>query len=124
MPGRILVVDDEASLRHLFRYTLQAEGSTVIECASGREALERLSNDRFDLIILDQQLPDLAGTQVLRSLRSRGLTTPVVFVTAYGNRELMEEANRLDCAAFLHKPVTPRELRQVAASALARTSQA
>lgn len=116
--ARILVVDDESSLRLAFRYTLRGRGHRVDECATGQAALEQLARHDYDLVILDQQMPDLKGTEVLQRIRERGLETPVIMVSAFGSSRVVDAARKLDCAAFLHKPVTPQELRSAVSTAI------
>jgi len=110
---RILIVDDERSLRLTFRYALNADDMEIREAEDGESALECLHQDSFDLVFLDQQLPGMNGVDVLRTMRERGDLTPVVAVSAYGTPALKEQVADLGCLRFLHKPVTPDQLRRV-----------
>ena len=76
----ILVVDDEPQIRRFLRATLSSHGYRVIEAESGRGALERITMDRPDLVILDLGLPDIDGAEVLRRVREWS-TIPVVVLS-------------------------------------------
>ena len=119
MKQKVLVVDDEWSLRLTFRYALESGCYVVDEAENGENALELAGKRDYDLIFLDQQMPGLNGTDVLRRLNEQSVDAPVVMVSAYGNREVETEARRLGCVAFLHKPVTPEELRSIVSKVLA-----
>ena len=71
-PQRALVVEDERAIRELLRLHLGLAGFTVEEIGDGREALDRLRNERFDLIILDVMLPGLDGITLCRAMRADG----------------------------------------------------
>jgi DNA-binding response OmpR family regulator len=87
--GRILVVDDERSLRHLLRAYLTKEGFEVIEAATGEQALSVLRGGGVDLALVDVMLPELDGFEVVRRIRARS-SVPIILVTARG-----EETNRV-----------------------------
>jgi len=94
----------------LFETTLESEGHEIVTERDGL-AGERRASDRFDLILLDIGLPKKNGLDVCRSLRSRGLRTPIVALSA---SVLPEEVARTTAAgfdAFLSKPISPRDLR-------------
>lgn len=80
--GRILVVDDEPSIVDSVATVLRYEGFEVDVAHSGRIALQKAQEVRFDLIVLDVMLPDLDGLEVTRRIRSDGLDVPVLFLTA------------------------------------------
>lgn len=84
MTGRILVVDDEASIRQLERYNLEKEGFTCSEAADGPACLERVRRERPDLIVLDIMLPKKDGPEVCRQLKAQPATAaiPIVMLTA------------------------------------------
>jgi two-component system OmpR family response regulator len=86
--ARILVVDDEPSIVDAVATTLRYEGFQVQEVRSGREAMDAVDRDSFDLIVLDVMLPDVDGLEVTRHLRSAGNRTPILFLTA---RDALED---------------------------------
>jgi CheY-like chemotaxis protein len=79
--GRVLVVDDERTLRELLRDFLSGDGYEVITVASGAEALEAAPTFQPDVILLDMSMPGMSGTEVLGALRRTGLTMPVVILS-------------------------------------------
>src|SRR5215204_1914339 len=82
--ARILLVDDEHSIQTLLSYPLRKDGYHVTSAQDGREALERFTEARFDLVILDLMLPKLDGVEVCRELRSRS-QVPIIMLTAKGS---------------------------------------
>ena len=86
MTATILIVEDEADLRELVRYNLEAEGFRVSMAESGDEAVERIRDGVPDLILLDWMLPGLSGIELCRRWRSREETarTPIIMITARG----------------------------------------
>ena len=78
---KILVVDDESSIRNLIRMQLEMEGYEVLTAADGREALERW-NEQPDVLILDVMLPDTDGYELLRLFREKDRDIPVLMLTA------------------------------------------
>ncbi len=83
----ILVVDDEPSLVDTVATVLRYEGYEVAEARTGRDALTRVQEERFDLVVLDVMLPDLDGLEVTRRMRADGIDVPVLFLTAKGEVE-------------------------------------
>ena len=95
----------------LFESALETDGHEVVTERDG-EAGERRASDPFDLILLDIQLPKKNGLEVCRSLRTRGLRTPIVALSA---SVLPDEVARTKAAGFdvfLSKPISPRDLRE------------
>src|SRR5262245_24586764 len=82
MRGRILVVEDEPDVRKGLRTVLEAEGFQVAEAADGTTGLEKAAAERPDLVILDLMIPGLDGFEVARGIRARGLTAPILILTA------------------------------------------
>ena len=117
---RILIVDDEDKVLFILSAALRTMG-TGIEVAtaqSGREALTKIVQDRFDLTITDIQMPDVNGIELTEEIRSREPGMPVVWVTAYGTRHVREESSRLGVYECLEKPLKIGEIRRVAREAL------
>jgi len=84
--ARVLLVEDESNLRMLYRMELQAEGNEIIEAASGAEAAHVLRHDQaLDAMILDLNLPDIAGWQLLNWVASSRPQLPVIINTAYAD---------------------------------------
>ncbi len=103
-PERILVVDDERLLRWSVAETLTARGYEVAEAADARSAMQALGDgENVDLVLLDLRLPDADDLQVLASIREKAPRIPVILMTAFATREIVEEAVALG-ASVLHKP--------------------
>src|SRR5512134_838843 len=87
-PRRVLVVDDDEEMRALLRRTLEFDGYEVTERDRGTHVVETLRGAPFDLIILDKEMPGLTGLDLLPILRREFPQVPVVFVTAFGGRQV------------------------------------
>ncbi len=85
--GRVLVVDDEPSIVDSVATVLRYEGFDVDVAKTGRAALAKAQEDRYDLVVLDVMLPDLDGLEVTRRLRQDGVDIPVLFLTAKADVE-------------------------------------
>ncbi len=107
---RVLIVEDDASLRHLIARGLREEGHVADALADGRECAEYLSATAYDVLILDLNLPHRDGILVLRELRARGISTPVLLLTA--RVDARDVVNGLDAGAddYLRKPFALDEL--------------
>ncbi|MEO5965719.1 MAG: response regulator transcription factor, partial [Candidatus Limnocylindrales bacterium] len=109
MDARILLVEDDPSIREVTALGLRAAGFTVTSAADGAEGLERWRDDRPDLVLLDVMLPRLDGLEVLRAIR-REATTPVVILTA--RADTIDVVVGLESGAddYLRKPFEMPEL--------------
>jgi FixJ family two-component response regulator len=114
---KVLIVDDEANIRQMTRLTLETAGYQVGEAASGMECFAILGGDAaWDVVLLDQKMPVLIGTDVLRRLRVLVPQAHVIIMTAFASVELAVEAMKLG-ADFVRKPMTPEILRNAVAGA-------
>jgi len=103
-PPCVLVVDDERLLRWSVSETLSAQGYEIIEAADARSAMQEFGDgDRTDLVLLDLRLPDVADLRLLARIRQKGPHVPVILMTAFPTREIVEEAGALG-ASVLIKP--------------------
>jgi len=120
---RILLVDDELSVQKLLAYPLRKEGYDVIAALDGREALERLRDDNFDLVVLDVMLPRIDGFDVCRAIRSRS-TVPIIMLTA--KTEETDKVLGLELGAddYITKPFSVREFRSRVKAVLRRAALA
>jgi DNA-binding response OmpR family regulator len=118
---RTLVVDDEQSVRFFLENALQQIGYVTVAAASGEEALDRLREAPFDLIILDLMLGGrVDGIRVLESVKWRWPETIVIILTAHGSLDSALKAIREGVDGYLIKPVEPEELWQAVQEALDR----
>ncbi len=109
----ILIVDDEKNLRRLLRDTLEGEGHTVLQGATGEESLARFQEVACDLVLLDMILPDLNGLQVLKRMKRTAPEVPVIIMTAYSEVRGAVEAMKAQAADYLCKPFDLDELKLV-----------
>jgi signal transduction histidine kinase/FixJ family two-component response regulator len=100
---RILYIEDDPGLSRLVRAKLEAEGYRVEICATGREGLAAFDEALHDLVIIDYQLPDYNGLQVLESLVARGAAIPVIIATGAGSEEIAVRAMKLGAADYINK---------------------
>jgi DNA-binding response OmpR family regulator len=120
-PPRVLLAEDDAELRRFLATTLRRDGYEVIEAKNGDELLSLIGSqilsplDRpaIDLVVSDIRMPGQSGLRVLASLRRADWGTPVVLITAFGDRETHEEARRLGAVAVFDKPFDIDDLRTV-----------
>lgn len=109
--GRVLIVEDDRAIRELLQLHLSLAGLEVAESADGREALERLRGEAFDLVVLDIMLPHLDGIALCRGLRAKGANrrTPVLMMTARDSES--DKVLGLESGAddYLTKPFGVRE---------------
>jgi CheY-like chemotaxis protein len=108
---RILIIEDSAHIRLLIREILEADAFTVTEAEGGRQGLELAAKEKPDCIILDLIMPDVDGLNILKSLRERGSTIPVIVVTAHMQESVRRQCLELGASGFVHKPLTRAELR-------------
>lgn len=100
----VLIVDDEPNMRRVLEIMLTRQGARVHSAANGREALQCASEHDIELIISDLRMPDLNGIELLRALRQRQQTMPLIMVTAQGSIESAVEAMRLGACDYLLRP--------------------
>ena len=103
-PARILVVDDEESIRDLLRLVLTGQGYSVVTASGGEEAIEYLEAQPFDLVITDLVMPTVNGVEVLRAAKRIDPNFPVIVITGYPSVETVTELVRLGAGDYLTKP--------------------
>ena len=116
----LLVVDDEPDLRTLYELTLLREGYQIETAGTLEDALQRLQDASYHLIITDMRLPDGSGLDLLRRLEQDGRSEKAIVITAYGSAENAVEALKSGAYDYLTKPVDLKQFRMVVASALGR----
>lgn len=110
---RVLLVDDERNIRLTLTRALEDMGLEVETAASGEEALARLRERRYGLMLLDLKLPGIDGLEVLRRMRALDSRPDVVVFTAHGTIETAVDAMKYGATDFIRKPFSPAELRAV-----------
>ena len=116
-------MDDEQAVQTLLTYPLRKEGYDVVGAVDGQEALDRFSEQRFDLVVLDIMLPKLDGIEVCRRLRTRS-QVPIIMLTAKGDE--IDKVVGLEIGAddYITKPFSVREFRSRVKAALRRGNMA
>jgi two-component system response regulator (stage 0 sporulation protein F) len=112
---KVLIADDDDDSREMLAFLLEDEGWEVTEVRDGREALETVINERPDLLILDNRMPELTGAEVYQHLQAKGINLAVVLATAYGHIE--ELASSLGISYFVNKPYDLTKLLKTIESA-------
>jgi two-component system, NtrC family, response regulator AtoC len=111
MPKRVLIADDEKNMRWVLSEALAAEGYEVLQAADGKEALAAVEELHPDLMVLDHKMPSPDGMEVLRRIRAKGETFPVIMLTAHGNVATAVEAMKSGATEYLTKPFDLEELK-------------
>jgi len=106
---RILSIEDEADIRKFLRSTLGANAMTVIEAATGKDGLQKVTTDNPDVILLDLGLPDMDGMDIIRQIRE-WTRTPIIVISARGQERDKIEALELGADDYLTKPFASGEL--------------
>ena len=109
--ARILVVDDELSMREMLNILLRREGYDVTIAENGTSAIDLLERRFFDMLISDISMPDISGIEVLRKAKEIHPGIIGIMVTAYGSKESIQEVLRLQAADYIDKPFNVEELK-------------
>jgi DNA-binding NtrC family response regulator len=111
MAKRVLIADDEKNMRWVLSEALAAEGYEVLQASDGKEALTAVDEQHPDLMVLDHKMPSPDGMEVLRKIRAKGETFPIIMLTAHGNVETAVEAMKAGATEYLTKPFDLGELK-------------
>jgi DNA-binding NtrC family response regulator len=124
MKPKILIIDDDTSLRRVLEYNLQEAGYLVSAAASGEEGLSLFAEEIPALVITDMKMPGMDGMQVLKSIKERSPETLVIIITAFGSVDIAVEAMKAGAYDYITKPFNRDELRLTVAKALQFTGLA
>jgi DNA-binding response OmpR family regulator len=116
----ILIVDDEKNIRLTLSQALETLDAQIDAAANGEEALAKLKEKEFGLILLDIRMPGMDGMEVLRRVRKIRPDIRVIMITAYGTVESAVEAMKLGAVDFLQKPFDPEEIRELVSRVMDR----
>ncbi len=102
---RILLVDDEQETRNVFETALRSGGYEIVTASNGQETLEILKTQQFDLILLDQMMPDMSGNETLRAIKANPATSNlhVSMLTNFGHDDMVKEALNLGASEYILK---------------------
>lgn len=107
---RLLVIDDEESMRHMLESMLAKEGYAVSSASGGGDGLEMLGEEVYDLVLCDVRMPEMDGITFLKKAREGGFATPVVIMSAYGAIEVAVEAIKSGACDYISKPFNLDEI--------------
>lgn len=106
MISKILIVDDHPAIRSTMKDVMVNEGFEVMSAACGEDALKIYSNESVDFVLMDMQMTDMKGVDVYREMLELDCKhAKFIFISAFSSPELENEAHKLGCIAFLHKPI-------------------
>jgi len=114
--ARLLVVDDEENIRFLFKEELEEEGYSVDVASNGREALDKIRQSVFDLVILDIKMPGMNGIEALNEIKNMNKNLPVILCSAYG--EFKQDFSSWASDGYVVKSADTKELKQTIQSLL------
>lgn len=106
----LLIIDDEQRYADMLAKRLALRGCACEVCYNGQDAIHVVKQKKFFLIVLDLQLPDVYGTEVLRKIKEIKPEIPVVILTGHGTEKDREECMAQGAYAFMHKPLDIEEL--------------
>ena len=116
----VLIVDDEKNIRLTLSQALEVLEVRIDTAANGEEALAKLKEKEFGLILLDLKMPGMDGMEVLRQVSEIRPDIRVIIITAYGTIESAVEAMKLGAADFIQKPFAPEEIRELVSRVMDR----
>ncbi len=122
--GKILVVEDEKSMREVLEILLGREGHEVTTASDGLEGLSCIEKDIFDLVITDMKMPKADGFELLKKIKEISPETIVIMITAFANREIATEAMKLGAYDFISKPFNIDEIRLIVSKAIEKKKEA
>ena len=115
---RILIVDDDPEICETLSDILDEEGYDVVTANDGQEALEKIRQDSFNLVITDIKMPIMDGMALLKEIEKSHTDIEVIVITSYGNEGQQVEATRLGAYEYLNKPLKVDQLKNIIARAL------
>src|SRR5437773_10868295 len=108
--GRVLVIDDDASLRFALEAVLGDAGLTVVTCSGGAAGLQAFETNGADAVLTDLAMPEMDGLAVLTHLRALDAGVPVIMLTAHGSERVAVSAMKAGAYDYLPKPFDPDEI--------------
>jgi len=116
--NRILIVDDEPTVRYSFKKLLREDNYDVLEAANGVDALRLLAKENPDLVVMDIEMPGMTGLEAIRRIKDLTPQVPVIIMTAYGTTDRVIEAMKLGAYEYMEKPFDIDKMRTIIREAL------
>ena len=115
MPKRVMTVDDSATVRQVLRMTLEDSGYEVVEAKDGQDALNKLSDADFDMMVTDLNMPNMDGIDLIREVRKKpgNRFTPIIMLTTESQAEKKAEGKTAGASGWVVKPFKPEQLLNV-----------
>jgi len=115
---KVLVVDDDPTVRKSIDRVLTGKGYAVITAENGEEALRKLNEEKYDLVYTDIRMPGMSGLEVAEHVKAQQPWTPVVIITGYGTEAAESRAKAAGVSSFMHKPLSPEMIEGSARDAM------
>jgi len=109
----LLLIDDDPNMQRMITLFLQKEPIRLDAVGNGRMALQKLQENRYDVIISDMQMPLMSGLELLQKIRELKIKTPVIIISAYAEDLLQEKMDSVDVFATLSKPFDSKILKSL-----------
>ncbi|OGF49630.1 MAG: hypothetical protein A2044_04555 [Candidatus Firestonebacteria bacterium GWA2_43_8] len=119
--SKILVIDDEAGIRHVLSEILKKQGHTLFEAEDGKKGIEILDRENLDLVFLDIHLPDMDGIQVLEQIKKKKSKMPVVMCSGFGEADFANQAMKLGAFDYVGKPFKIEQVIAITKKAITST---
>jgi DNA-binding response OmpR family regulator len=118
----VMVADDDAEVRHVLGEALQRQGCRVVQAEDGRDALEKLAHETFDLVVVDLDMPHVHGHDIIRALRDPAAPrrVPIIVLSGSGTEQQTMQSLVLGANVFMSKPPDARALAREVARLLSR----
>jgi two-component system chemotaxis response regulator CheY len=115
MAKTVLIIDDSAAIRQMVAFTLKTEGYTVVEAADGVDGLAKANAHNIDLVLSDQNMPNMDGITFVKSLRAipKYATTPILMLTTVHNEDQKAQGKEAGATGWLVKPFDPHRLLEI-----------
>lgn len=113
--GNVLIVDDSSTMRKIISRSLRQAGLAVddiYEAGDGIEGLAAMEGKNIDLILSDINMPNMDGLEFIKSVRAKGVKTPIVMITTEGGEDILKEAVTNGASDSIKKPFTPDQLNE------------
>lgn len=107
---RILVAEDDPMISKTISFKLKKSGFEVVNAKDGKEALEKVAEMHFDLLVTDMMMPIVSGLELVEKIRKTQPKTPILLLSAVGNEDLVLKAFELGADDYVKKPFSPNEL--------------